>query len=167
MSLYLLDSNFFIQAHRAYYPLDVVTSFWEKVNELAIIGSIKSIDKVKKELYDNSSHEDELKHWCQEHLPEDFFIDSSNSIGNYIKIVEWANSKSTHYKPRAIAEFLEADLADPWLVAASIGQEITIVTYEKSEPEGKKRIKIPEACDAFGVRYINTVEMLRELGQKV
>lgn len=167
MSLYLVDSNFFIQAHRAHYPLDVVTSFWTKVKELAMDGKIKSIDKVKKEIYDNASHEDELKGWCIANLPEDFFLESSDSLSNYIKIVQWANSKSGHYRRRAIDEFLEADLADPWLVAHSVGKDITIVTYEKSEPEGKKRIKIPEVCKAFGVRYIDTVGMLRELGQRI
>lgn len=61
MSLYILDSNFFIQAHRAYYPLDVIQSFWTKINQLADDGVIKSIDKVKNEIYSNASHEDELK----------------------------------------------------------------------------------------------------------
>jgi hypothetical protein len=31
MSIYLVDSNFFIQAHRATYPLDIATGFWNKV----------------------------------------------------------------------------------------------------------------------------------------
>ncbi len=63
MSVYVLDSNFFIQAHRANYPLDVALSFWSKVKQLAEEGKIISIDKVKKEIFD---HEDELKHWCEE-----------------------------------------------------------------------------------------------------
>ena len=44
MSLYIVDSNFFIQAHRAYYPIDVIQSFWTKVKQLADEGKIKSID---------------------------------------------------------------------------------------------------------------------------
>ena len=35
MKIYVVDSNFFIEAHRATYPLDVATSFWDKVNQLA------------------------------------------------------------------------------------------------------------------------------------
>ena len=31
MSKFIVDSNFFIQAHRSIYPLDVVQSFWLKV----------------------------------------------------------------------------------------------------------------------------------------
>ncbi len=47
MSLYIVNSNFFIQAHRAYYPLDVIRSFWVKIKQLADARKIKSIDKVK------------------------------------------------------------------------------------------------------------------------
>ena len=77
MSVYVVDSNFFIQAHRANYPLDVATSFWNKVKQLAEEGKIISIDKVKKEIYD---HEDDLKQWCEDNLPEDFFKDTVMEI---------------------------------------------------------------------------------------
>ena len=73
MSKFIVDSNFFIQAHRSIYPLDVVQSFWLKVKSLSQNGIIVSIDKVKKEIFDNSSHEDELKLWCEANLPNDFF----------------------------------------------------------------------------------------------
>lgn len=74
MSKFIVDSNFFIQAHRSIYPLDVVQSFWTKIKSLADKGTILSIDKVKKEIYDNSSHEDELKIWCEANLPDDFLL---------------------------------------------------------------------------------------------
>ena len=45
--IYVVDSNFFIEAHRATYPLDVAHSFWNKVKQLADDGKIVSIDKVK------------------------------------------------------------------------------------------------------------------------
>jgi Domain of unknown function (DUF4411) len=166
MSLYILDSNFFIQAHRAYYPIDVVQSFWTKVESLSSQNVIASIDKVKKEIFDNSSHEDELKVWCQAKIANGFFIDTSSVLNNYIQIVNWVNSMNNHYTPRAIQEFLTADLADPWLIAYAMSNNTTIVTYEKSEPNRKNRIKIPEVCNQFNVRYINTIDMMRELNEK-
>lgn len=165
MSKYILDSNFFIQAHRSIYPLDVVQSFWLKVKSLSEDGTIVSIDKVKKEIFDNSAHEDELKLWCDSNLPCDFFINTDSVLNNYISIVSWTNSMSHHYTTNAIQEFLETDLADPWLIAFAMSNNWTIVTYEKSEPNRKNRIKMPEVCNQFGVRYINTIEMLRELNE--
>lgn len=157
--------DFFIQAHPSIYPLDVVQSFWTKIKSLSDNGTIVSIDKVKKEIYDNSSHENELKIWCEANLPDGFFIITDSVLQNYITIVNWTNSMSLHYTNSAIQEFLETELADPWLVAFAMSNNLTIVTYEKSEPNRKNRIKIPEVCNQFNVRYINTIEMLRELNE--
>jgi len=60
--MFIVDSNFFIQAHRANYPLDVANSFWAKIKEFVDEGSILSIDKVRDEIYLN---DDELKVWCE------------------------------------------------------------------------------------------------------
>jgi len=141
MSLYLVDSNFFIQAHRAYYPLDVVESFWHKIAELSRSGVTRSIDKVRKEIYDKSSHEDELKVWCQSKLPDDFFLSTGGVISDYVRIVQWIKTMNHHYTQIAIEEFLETDLADPWLVAFAMGEDITIVTYEKVSQIEKNALK--------------------------
>lgn len=114
MNIFLVDTNFFIQAHRAIYPLDVATSFWLKVKELAENGNIISIDKVKDEIYQN---EDDLKDWCLSNLPTNFFYNSNLAITEYRGVVGWANSKSDHYKASALAEFLNTSEADAWLVA--------------------------------------------------
>lgn len=62
MPVYVLDSNFFIEAHRSHYPIDVAAGFWNKVRQLAEEGKIISIDKVKNELYDKN---DALEEWCR------------------------------------------------------------------------------------------------------
>ena len=168
MSKFVVDANFFIQAHRSTYPLDVAQSFWTKIKTLSDNDTIASIDKVKKEIYDKSSHEDELKQWCKANLPRNFFIstDSSDSVvQNYEAIADWVNSMSHHYTNNAMQEFLATDQADPWLVAFVMTNNWTIVTQEISEPNRKVKIKIPEVCTNFNVRYINTIEMLRELNE--
>lgn len=163
MKTYVVDSNFFIQAHRATYPLDVATSFWNKVRHLAEAGTIISIDKVKKELFDKN---DDLEEWCVNNLPADFFKDSSTALQEYGQISSWATSKSDHYLPNAINEFLDVDEADAFLVAYVFAdiQNKVLVTHEVSDPKRRNKIKIPEPCDHFGVSYINTIGMFRELG---
>ena len=42
-NIFLVDTNFFIQAHRVSYPLDVVPSFWNKVKNLADNDKIISV----------------------------------------------------------------------------------------------------------------------------
>lgn len=160
MSVYILDSNFFIQAHRVYYPLDVVPSFWNIIRDLAEQGVIISIDKVKNELFKN---DDDLKAWCETNLPASFFKDSSEVLSEYSSVVSWAVSRNDHYLQKAIDEFLDADEADAWLTSYALANGNVIVTHEVSNPNQKNKIKIPEACNQFGVQFINTIDMFRQL----
>lgn len=162
MPVFVLDSNFFIQAHRFYYPIDVATGFWNKVRQLSIKGRLISIDKVKKELYDKN---DELEKWCRNNLPDDFFKDTSVVMVAYTQVIDWAMSKSSHYVPKAINEFLDADEADAFLVAYchTDPKNRFVVTQELSEPNRKNKVKIPECCKALNVEFVSTIGMFRHL----
>jgi hypothetical protein len=164
VAIYIVDSNFFITAHRATYPLDVATSFWAKVKELAENELIASVDKVKKEIF---QHEDALKHWCANNLPDSFFLDTTSVVTQYGQVASWASSMSSHYLPNALNEFLDADEADAHLVAYALADSVNriITTQEVSEPSRRNKIKIPEPCNALGVNYCNTITMFRQLGQ--
>ncbi len=87
MAVYVVDSNFFIEAHRSTYPLDIATGFWNKVQQLANAGTIISIDKVKGELYDKN---DALESWCRTNLPQDFFKNSAGVMAEYGQVTSWA-----------------------------------------------------------------------------
>ncbi len=163
MGVYVIDSNFLIQAHRVSYPLDIAVSFWNKVKLLAAAGKIISIDKVKREIFGKN---DALEAWCIENLPNDFFKDTTSVMQSYNTVVTWALD-TPRYSQAALNEFLSADEADAFIVAFALdnlGNRV-VVTQEKSRPEMKRKVKIPEACDAVGIRYVDTIEMLRELGE--
>lgn len=164
MPVYVLDSNFFIQAHRVHYPIDVATGFWNKVHQLAEKGCVISIDKVKKELYDKN---DALEDWCRNNLPDDFFKVASVVMAAYADVSAWAISRNNHYSPNALNEFLHADEADAFLVAYCLADFTNrlVVTQEISEPKKQSKIKIPDACIALNVSYVNTIQMLRQLGE--
>ncbi|PSR05916.1 MAG: DUF4411 domain-containing protein [Bacteroidetes bacterium SW_10_40_5] len=147
MADYVVDSNFFIQAHRFHYPMDVVPGFWSKVSELAHKGSITSIDKVKNEIYDS---EDKLKQWCQSNLPVDFFQSTDDISDSY----------------SALTEFMNDQVADAWLVAFAYAYDKVVVTQEVSEPGSKKKVKIPDACLPFNIRYLDMITLLRKLREQ-
>ncbi len=164
MSLFVVDSNFFIQAHRENYPLDIAFSFWNKVKELAQDGKIISLDKVKNEIYDRN---DALELWCKANLPENFFKDSTQIMAAYGQVVAWAVSMNTHYMPNALNEFLSAEEADAFIIAFALAdhENRVIVTQEKSELNRKNKIKIPDVCQAMSIQYVNTIDMFRQLGE--
>jgi Domain of unknown function (DUF4411) len=161
MPPYLLDANFFIEAHRKSYPLDVFPSYWDKIKMLATDGYICSLDKVKAELYKNN---DALKTWCNMHLPDNFFKNSDEAILDYAQVVNWAYSKLSHpYTQSALDLFMQADEADAFLVAFAKKHQLVLVTNEISAPDSRKNIKIPDACLPFGVHSIPPIQMLRDL----
>ena len=163
MQKYVLDTNVFIQAHRSTYPIDVATSFWSLLKQLADEDKIISIDKVNDEIERN---EDELQEWVEANLSEDFFkpTDDQPILNEYRTIANWAEAKSNHYQRGAIDEFMDFYNADAWLIAYCKLTGDILVTQEVSNPNQKNRIPIPEPCIAFNVSYCNMIEMFRALG---
>lgn len=162
MPVYLLDTNVFIQSNIRYYPLDVVVTFWAKLEDLANKGIIVSIDKVKQEI---DKEEDNLKEWCGDKLSSAFFCDSINvtTSGHYAMVVNDPFQQPHQYNQKAIDDFMSYDKADAWLIAHALQNNLTVVTYEKSRPDSKAKIQIPDICDRIGVRCIEPIEMFREL----
>lgn len=167
MVKYIIDANILIQAYRKYYTLDVFVSFWEKIKHLADTEVICSIDKVKNEIIPNG---DDLSLWCIKQLPSSFFINSSSFIVEYSTVIR-SVSNLNKYTKSAISEFSDSNIADAFLVASamslSVVDKYVLVTEEVSDPRRIKRVKIPDVCSMFNVRWINTIEMFKELNIRI
>lgn len=96
---------------------------------------------------------------CRGHFTKDLTIRRSLVYGSF---AAWAQNQS--YTQAAVNVFLKS--ADYWLVAQAHALQFTVVTHEKPEPESKKKVKIPDACNVLGVRYAQPWEMLRSEGAK-
>ena len=163
--IYLVDSSCFMTASQTTYPFDVAESFWNKIAELAQNHKFYSIDKVYDEIKINL---DQLTNWCNDNLPDDFFISTETDAvyEKFNELVNWAQNKKI--KQVGIDKFIAADKADIYFVAfASLKpDEYTVVTEENSAPGSQTDIKLPDACSEFNVRCIKFMTMLRELKVK-
>lgn len=56
--------------------------------------------------------------------------------------------------------------ADYWLVSQALTLGYVVVTHEVSRPESKASIKIPDACQAVGLRWASPFTMLRTEGAR-
>lgn len=163
---YIIDTNCFIQPHKTFCPTDVGLSFWNKIRELATSGIIYSLDKVKDELYSNS---DELKSWLTTNIDDNGFFctfEGEPATKQLQNILTWAAS-STRYTQRAKDKFMRMDKADIYLVAfASVNpKEWKVVSMEQPAPNNQSEIKLPDACQSFGVSCIKPQDMFRELNE--
>jgi len=164
MTIFILDSNFFIQAHRDTYPLDVAVSYWNKIKTLAKDGKIVTIDKVKNEIFKS---EDDLSAWLKSNIEPHFYKTSNTPevLKCYQEIAKWVNTKRDHYHQSAINEFLNDEIADAWLIAYAFAFKDSnkLVTYEISSPAKRSAIKIPDVCSQFGIDCLKPIEMFRYL----
>ena len=158
---YLFDSNIFIRSKNE-MPIDLWPTFWTRVIELIHGGQIFTSIKVKEEIYHG---DDELTRWMKENAPEYFYITlDSEILQKYEETQNWAE-RCQRFKQEAKNEY--ATVADAYLVATAAAKGMTIVSYEVSDPTCRKRVKIPDACNASGVSYCDLNTALRCLGVKI
>lgn len=156
---YVLDTNVFIEAARRYYAFDIAPPFWESLVHHAGKGRIQSLDHVKKEL---ERGKDELSEWAASQFSGAFAsTDEVDVTSCYTAVMGWVYAQD-QFSDAAKADF--ADGADGWLVAYARSEGCIIVTHEVLDPGIKRKVPIPNVCEAFGVSYIDTFEMLRQLG---
>jgi predicted nucleic acid-binding protein len=155
---FLLDADVFIAAARRYYAFDLAPRFWQELIAGSNTGQVASIDKVKEELLKGN---DALARWAKDRFGGFLSTDSSAVVQAYGQVMNWAEGQN-HFTEAALEDF--ASGADGWLAAFAIANQCTIVTNEVSAPpEKKSKIKIPNVCQQFGVHYVDTFRMLREL----
>lgn len=162
-SPYLLDANIFITAARRYYAFDIVPGFWNSLIQLSTTNQIRSIDRVYLELKRGN---DELSVWVKENLRGTFeSTEQADILASFGEIMRWAQLQK-QFTDAAKGELADPKNADGWLVAYAKAKGCFLVTNEVFNPNVKSRIPIPNICQALGVSYVDTFQMLRALGVK-
>ena len=150
---YYLDSNVFIEANRRYYGLDFCPAFWDWLHAQNAAGKIFSVQAVARELAQGN---DELKQWAAKRS-EGFFIPPAAHVEAKLEQTQFWVSRQ-NYEPSAIAAFLES--ADHYLISQALADGHHIITREIAE-NSKKRVKIPNVCQAFDIKCVSLFDVLR------
>ncbi|KHO16525.1 hypothetical protein NT90_04725 [Acinetobacter baumannii] len=162
---YLFDTNIFIQSHNLNYHPSFCNGFWEWLVEGHKAKKFFSIDKVSKEIIRPPDSTDELSKLLRDGIiPNSFFVPSiSDTVvaTSYGKLMSWAYA-NPNFLQKAKDEFARADSADAQLIATAMSYNYIIVSEEKSNPNSKKRILIPDAAAQFNVQCITLPTLLRK-----
>ncbi len=155
---YLLDASVFIEAKRRYYAFDLCPGFWDSLLWHHARYRLLSIDRIKREL-DRGG--DDLTNWVNSIMPDTCFAstDDAEIVRWFSEMVRWIQAHP-QFLPEAKAEF--ADGVDGWLIAFAKAKQLVLVTHEVYASDAKKKVPIPNVCIEFGVRYVDTFEMLRD-----
>ncbi len=160
--MHLLDANAFMEANRLYYAFDIAPGFWTWLGDPALAGQVASIDAVKDEIKAGTG---DLVDWARA-LPGNFWIaDSAGSLAAMTELAAWAADPARLFRQDAVDEFLGS--ADLRLIAQAMATGAAVVTREQPAPDSKKKIKIPDACNAFGVSWTDPFSLYRALGMRL
>jgi Domain of unknown function (DUF4411) len=160
--MYLLDTNVFITAKNTYYGTDFAPGFWDWISQDFAANELRSTAAVYDELL---AQDDELTAWARR-MPDEFWLDETDEdVPSLREIATWAMGGEPRFNQQARTDFLAT--ADYRLVAQAHSGGHVVVTHEVPQPEGKKKIKIPDVCAAYAVDQREPFGLFRELGLKL
>jgi hypothetical protein len=143
-----------IQAHQKHYGFDFAPAFWDWLDREYEHGTIASVRKVLDEL----TGQDALAVWAKKR--EFMFCEPDAVTQRSLRdLSDWSEQSY----PRALVDEFSR-VADHQLVAYAHAHRYVVVTHEQpSEKKQKKyrKIQIPDACQAFGVHWLDPFSMLR------
>lgn len=156
--IYLLDANTLIEAKNRYYQMSICPGYWDWLQQVYPYGEVARIRSVRDELQRGN---DALADWAKDHAP--LFMDESDEATQvaFAQVAQHVASAAPQMKPGALDEFLSG--ADPWLIAKAMTIDATVVTHEQLNLAARRKFLIPNVCQHFGVRFVDTFELLNAL----
>lgn len=146
---YVLDSNVFINMQR-HHPQDVFGSLWARMADAIDSGAVISCGEVLDEL---SIGNDNLIKWAK--LRNGAFLTSGADVQRIVRDI-------LQKHPALVTGTRRANGADPFVIALAKQTRCTLVSDETWAGNGHP-VKIPNVCEAYGVRLIKFVDFLREV----
>lgn len=154
--LYLLDTSVFISATNDYYRPRVCPGFWKWLEHSNAEGIVDAV------LAEIAIGDDPLAKWAKR-LGKKMFLDADPLVERaHSRIRTWAGDRQ--YIDKAVRTFLAG--ADSFLVAHAMVHGHAVVTMETPAKKAKKRVPIPDACEAFDVEWCGTFDMLERVGAR-
>lgn len=158
--IYLLDANTLIEAKNRYYGMTICPGYWAWILQSHGQGVVASIETVGQELQRGN---DELAAWTQTHKNLFWTVSDAATQDAFTKVASHVAESATQMKAGAVDDFLSG--ADPWLIAKAMTlPDSVLVTHEQLNPHAKRKFIIPNVCQQFGVKWVDTFQVLGATG---
>lgn len=134
-----------------HYPPDVFATVWSKINDFAASGHLIATEEVLREL---EKMDDDLYNWMKARSQLVVPVDSA---------IQPVVSQILAAHPRLVNTQKGRSQADPFVIALARVENGVVVSGE-TRSGSLNRPKIPDVCDALGIRHIRLVDLFREQG---
>jgi len=149
--LYSFDTSSLLNGRRDLLPPEVFRSLWNNVEGMIAAGQIRAVDVVRDEL---ARRDDEVNRWARAQI--DLFIDLDPDI-------QRATSDTLARHSMLMGKGGGRNAADPFVIGLARARDGTVVTEETLSGNLDKP-RIPDVCDALGVRWFNLIGFVRVQG---
>jgi len=146
---YFIDSNILMTMENLILPPDIFPSVWEGMKDLHVQGKWGLLDIVFKEITRGTGFAAE---WIKDSSFVTIVARDEATIRAYTQIIQSVVDKPQY---RAAAKEAFANSVDSWIIAFSLAYGKTIVSFEKSAPDCKTNVKIPDVCKEHGIKCID------------
>ena len=146
---YCIDTSAILDGWVRYYPPDVFPALWQRLEQLVATGDLGATEEVLREL---ERKEDDAYAWAKGHdgmfvaIDEPIQLAVAELLGRYQRLVNDQRNRS---------------MGDPWVIALAQIHGCAVVSGEQRSGN-LNRPKIPDVCDALGVRCISLLQLIRE-----
>lgn len=147
---YSIDTSSLVESWWRRYPPDVFPTLWENyLPQLIAAHELHASEEVHVEL---ERQEDDVLAWSEGQ--PNFFIEIDGTLQTVVKAI-----LANH------ANLIDARAgrsgADPFVIALAQVNDAAVVTEEQSRPT---KPRIPDVCQALGIRCLNMLDLIREEG---
>jgi hypothetical protein len=148
---YSIDTSAFLDAWVRNYPIDVFPTIWQQMDEAARNGTLLASDEVLREL---ERKDDGAYDWMK--ARQEMVITLDTQIEEQVRNVMKGF-------PRLVDTKKGRSVGDPFVIAVAQVRNLTVITGENAT--GKREVpRIPDVCDALGIRWIRMLDFFREQG---
>ena len=162
--LYLLDASTLIDAKDYYYPIDRVPEFWDWLIFRGQKGNIKIPIEIYRECYGQKGNEDELVVWAKRTEVKRALLLKESAEPDLVSRITYGG-----YLPNPTDDEIKKMGNDPFLLSYALRdlENRCVVTTEISKKSIKGAgAKMPDVCEKFDIRCINSFQLIKELDFK-
>lgn len=149
--LYSFDTSVMINGRRDLLPPDLFPTLWTKIEGMIAAGAIRAVDVVRDEL---GRKDDATTKWATNQadlflpLDEDIQVATREVLAEHRKLVGKGGQRN---------------LADSFVIGLARARGGIVVTQE-TRTNNLERPRIPDVCEAMGVRCVDLVGFIRDQG---
>lgn len=151
MAFYSVDTSSLLNGRRDLLPPSTFPTLWGNVEAMIQDGSVRSVDLVRDEL---AAREDDTYQWAK--AQHDLFVPLTADVQVAVREV-----LQEHQRILGIGSGRSG--ADPFVIALARARGGVVVTEETSSRNLSKP-KIPDVCDAMGIRRLTLLQLVQEQG---